>query len=561
MRRPASDSNGKIPSRPGGEEGQGRGCLPRDANAAVPIQAQKEEAGGTLVPTARGHSPGALIDPTMHDLPMLGIHPPRTVVKPAPARMNPSIFRPLRLATLIFLIPIALGILVSSLLTAREERRLYDAHSQLQRLYEFDYVRLQVASRLVAVATGTADPPGREQAVRQIDRLIELSSDPDTPPRLRALRLTVQRGGPNTQEEVTQTLILFHEVTTAEHARKTGILADLEQQSASQFRLELIVPLSLIAIALLLFPLAQQRLLRPLDAFGRQLARLADGNFTPAPVDDRVQPFLLPLHRQFNELASRLQQLEALHRERAAMLEAEVRIATAQLLDQQRTLGRAERLAATGELAASVAHELRNPLAGIQMSLSNLRSEIDAPDLVERVDLITAEVARLGRLLNEVLDSARHVPEPARPIQLGRLVDEMLALTRYQLAENIRLENGVDASITCRMPADHLRQALLNLILNAAGALSDRGGTIHIDAALQNETLRIAVRDDGPGFPPELLAGGIRPFFSTRDRGTGLGLAMVRRFARDVGGTLELANVEPHGARVTLVLPLNADLA
>ena len=495
----------------------------------------------------------------MRTIPIVGIHPPGTMVKPASAGMNASIFRPLRLATLLFLLPVAMGIVVSSVLTAREEHRLYDAHAQLQRLYDFDRVRLLVASRLVAVATGTLDPPGREQTVRQIDQLIELSSDPDTPAKLRALRVTVLRGGPG-RDELLQTLVLFHDVTTAEHARKTGILADLEQQSATQFRLELMVPLTLLVIGVLLFPLAQHRLIRPLDAFGRQLANLADGNFTPAPVDDRVQPFLLPLHRQFNELASRLQHLEAAHRERAALLEAEVRVATAQLLDQQRTLGRAERLAATGELAASVAHELRNPLAGLQMTLSNLRDELGTPELVERVDLMIAEVARLGRLLNEVLDTARHAPEPSRPIQLAQLIDDMIALLRYQLEEGIRLENGVNAALTCRLPADRVRQALLNLILNAAGALGERGGTIRVDAAAQGSTVHIAVTDDGPGFPPEVLDSGIRSFFSTRERGTGLGLAMVRRFARDLGGTLELANIEPHGARVILVLPAEGEL-
>jgi signal transduction histidine kinase len=288
---------------------------------------------------------------------------------------------------------------------------------------------------------------------------------------------------------------------------------------------------------------------------------LADGRFTPAPVDEHVDPFLLPLHRQFNELARRLQELEAAHRTQEESLHAKVRAATGQLLDQQRSLARAERLAATGELAASVAHELRNPLAGLQMTLSNLRAELHDAELTERVDLMIHEVARLTRLLNELLDAARHAPEPARPLRLAELVDEMLALTRYQLAASVRLESGVDPAFTCRMPLDRLRQALLNLILNAAGALGERAGVIRIDAAAEGGLLRIAVTDDGPGFPPELLNSGIRPFFSTRERGTGLGLAMVRRFARDLGGTLELTNVEPHGARVTLVLPTDVDLA
>ena len=91
--------------------------------------------------------------------------------------------------------------------------------------------------------------------------------------------------------------------------------------------------------------------------------------------------------------------------------------------------------------------------------------------------------------------------------------------------------------------------------------LGEVGGEIVIEAKQEGRMLRITVSDDGPGFPPELLASGIRPYFSTRERGTGLGLAMVSRFTRDVGGSLDLANRQPRGAQVTLVLPADGDAA
>jgi len=236
-------------------------------------------------------------------------------------------------------------------------------------------------------------------------------------------------------------------------------------------------------------------------------------------------------------------------------LEEEVRAATRTLLEQHRSLARAERLAATGELAASVAHELRNPLAGIQMTLTNLRAELQDHELVERVDLIINELNRLTRLLNEIVDASRHAPEPPRDVDLAGVVDDMLTLTRCQLPPQVQLESQIPPGLTCKLPQDRLRQALLNLLLNAAAVLADRGGTVTVAAARESNQVRITVSDDGPGFPAQLLQNGIRPFFSTRERGTGLGLPMVRRFARDVGGTLTLANHEPHGACVTLLLP------
>lgn len=474
--------------------------------------------------------------------------------------METSVFRPLRIATFAFLALLVLGLVISAALTVREQQRLSAAQDQLQRLEHFERVEVLVERRLTLIGAALEDDPeGRQFVMQEIDELIELAGDPDTPPKLQELRLRVQRMH-NGGVEFVQTIVQFNDVAAIEQLRSAAVLARLQEESATQVRLELAAPLAILAVGILLFPIARRRIIKPLDAFGRQLARLADGQFTPAPLDEHVDPFLLPLHRQFNELAHRLQELEASHRAQEESLHAKVRAATGQLLDQQRSLARAERLAATGELAASVAHELRNPLAGLQMTLSNLRAELHDAELTERVDLMIHEVARLTRLLNELLDAARHAPEAARPVRLAELVDEMLALTRYRLAADIRLENGVDPALTRRMPPDRLRQALLNLILNAAGALGDRGGRIRIDATAEGSTLRIAVTDDGPGFAPELLDSGIRPFFSTRERGTGLGLAMVRRFAHDMGGTLELVNVAPHGARVTLVLPADAEL-
>lgn len=105
------------------------------------------------------------------------------------------------------------------------------------------------------------------------------------------------------------------------------------------------------------------------------------------------------------------------------------------------------------------------------------------------------------------------------------------------------------------MPADGLRQALLNLVLNAIQSLGEQTGTVIVSGNKEGTVLRIAVCDDGPGFLGALLAGGVRPFASSRDSGTGLGLAMVQRFARDAEGELRLFNLKPHGARAELVLP------
>jgi signal transduction histidine kinase len=487
----------------------------------------------------------------------IGVHPGPSVVKPACKRMQPSVFRRLQFATFAFLSLIVVALVISAALTAIEIRQLREAQAQLDQLQEFDRMYMVVTRRVTTLAEGTAPSPrGRPQISKVIDRMIALSSDVETPAKLRKLRDRLD--APNADRiELAETLTLVAEVGRSARTQEAALLTRLERQNSLQLRLELAAPLAILSVGILLLPVARRRIIKPLDAFGHQLANLADGIFTPAQVNKDVDPFLLPLHRQFNSLAQRLQELEAAHRAREVSLETEVGRTTRQLLEQQRNLARAERLAATGELAASVAHELRNPLAGIQMTLSNLRTELTDPDLIERVDLVADEVARLSRLLTELLDVGRRAPEPPRVVRLAEVVDDILALTRCQLTPEIRLDSRVDPTLTCRLPPDRLRQALLNLVLNAGGALGERGGEIIIEAAVDGTNLRITVSDNGPGLPPELLDTGIRPFFSTRERGTGLGLAMVRRFARDVGGSLELANRVPHGAQVTLILPAN----
>jgi signal transduction histidine kinase len=286
--------------------------------------------------------------------------------------------------------------------------------------------------------------------------------------------------------------------------------------------------------------------------------KLGAGDFSPVPLAG-AHPVLVPLFENYNHLVTRLQELEREHRSRAALLEGKVRTATETLLEQQRSLARAERLAAVGETAAGLAHELRNPLAGVQMSLVNLRRDLDDAQLAGRLELAIAELQRLVRLLNHQLSSARHVPEPSRPLHLRSLVEDLLALLRYQVPPHVHLDARVEDDVDCRLPCDRLRQALLNLVLNSVQALADEPGRVSLDARRMGDHVVLTVTDDGPGFPPELVKAGAQAFVTRRAGGTGLGLAMVRRLALDLGGELALENLDPRGARVRLTLPCDED--
>ncbi|MBW2666829.1 MAG: HAMP domain-containing histidine kinase, partial [Deltaproteobacteria bacterium] len=255
-----------------------------------------------------------------------------------------------------------------------------------------------------------------------------------------------------------------------------------------------------------------------------------------------------------HDLAARTDALERSNRDLEAAVQTAEHAADA-LLEQHATLARTDRMAAVGELAGGLAHEIRNPLAGIRMSLQNLHTESEDEAVRERIEAPIAELDRLARLLNRYLSPLRHEPEPLAEVAVRDLVDELCSLLRYRLPENIRLDVKVSEDIEWMLPKDRIRQSLLNLVLNAIQAIGEASGTISITADRQGGRLDLCVEDDGPGFPDTVLEGPVQRFQSHTEEGTGLGLAMVRRVAEDLGGRLVLERRTPRGARVRIELP------
>jgi signal transduction histidine kinase len=371
----------------------------------------------------------------------------------------------------------------------------------------------------------------------------------------RLTRLAAILGAPDemTRDRLVEVVAVMSEVLRAESAAQSELWEDAEQATRRELVLIAgicgILPLLVIAS----WWIRRRWIAAPLDDLRRLLSQLGSGGRHQVSVD-AVHPSLVPLFENYNQLVRRLDELEAAHLLHASNLQAEIRNATETLLEQQSSLARAERLAAVGETTASLAHEIRNPLSGILMSLNNLRRDAPDADAVERLDLVIAEIERLTRLLNRSLESARHRPEPPRDLNLRELITNLLGLLQYQIHEGIVLECTLDEDLSCFLPQDRIRQALLNLILNSAQAVGPGPARIAVGAErTDNGRIVITVCDNGPGFPSALLSGGIQAFASG-GAGTGLGLAMVRRVAADLGGEVELTNLESRGACARLIV-------
>lgn len=235
-------------------------------------------------------------------------------------------------------------------------------------------------------------------------------------------------------------------------------------------------------------------------------------------------------------------------------LRRDVQVASRAVLAQHRALADAERLAAVGEMAATLAHELRNPLAGALAAIENLRREVE-PDVAGRLGRVGEEIQRAVRDLNAYLSGAAQHPEGLVLADIGELAADVLQLLRHQVPRGVRLKSRFDAPIVCRVPPDRLRRAIMNLVINAVDAIGERTGHVLVEGTVEEDSLLLSVTDDGPGFPETLLASGPVAFATTRSGGTGLGLAVVQRTARDLGGSLRLENRPGGGARATLRLP------
>jgi nitrogen fixation/metabolism regulation signal transduction histidine kinase len=221
---------------------------------------------------------------------------------------------------------------------------------------------------------------------------------------------------------------------------------------------------------------------------------------------------------------------------------------------------RSNRLAAWAEMARIIAHEIKNPLTPIRLSVEHLREvwRRGSPDFERVLEDCVANVLRqteeLRRSASEFSDYAR-LPGPRMgAVDVARLLRE----TAAAFAGATRIRWKVDAEPGAMAEADErlLSRAFSNLVGNAVEALGTAGGEIALRLTRDEERVRVTVEDDGPGVTPEVLPRLFEPYFSARSGGTGLGLAIVKKIVEEHGGEISAENRPPGGFRVRFDLPL-----
>jgi two-component system, NtrC family, sensor kinase len=273
--------------------------------------------------------------------------------------------------------------------------------------------------------------------------------------------------------------------------------------------------------------------------------------------------------REFNRMTDQLAGAHGEITEWAQTLEERVRRKSEELDRAHSFLLNSEKLASLGKLAATVAHEVNNPLFGIltysRLCLKEVEKaggDVDARERMRvKLEIIERESRRCGDIIKNLLTFARQAPRRREPNDVNALVERALTLVRHQLKlQNIALETDLATLPEVSCDAGQVQQIALILLTNACEAMPEGGGKLWVKTEQTESGIRIRVKDNGPGIPAEVLPHIFEPFFTTKEEKlrTGLGLAVAKSIAEQHGGSIQVQEVIHGGAEFVVSLPLQS---
>jgi len=233
---------------------------------------------------------------------------------------------------------------------------------------------------------------------------------------------------------------------------------------------------------------------------------------------------------------------------------AELATQREQLLEEVR---KSDQMKAVGTLAAGLAHEIKNPLASIKTFTEYLETKYDDPEFRAKFrKIIGGEVERMNLIVHQLLEFAKPVPPKLEPLAVTDIMDETLTFLGNDLMQrHVEVERRYTATAKILGDRQQLKQVFLNLFLNSLQATNSHG-RLELQTVTRGSELVITLKDDGAGIAPQDLPRIFEPFFSTKEHGTGLGLAVVHGIIKEHGGRIEVKSQLGQGTTMMLFLPL-----
>jgi signal transduction histidine kinase len=303
----------------------------------------------------------------------------------------------------------------------------------------------------------------------------------------------------------------------------------------------LLATLGILLISTLVTIVLVWRFTRPIANLSNAAREIAAGNLSVRVPERDSHDEMGQLARNFNEMTGEL--------EKTRELEGQ--------------LQQAEKSAVIGRLGSAIAHEIRNPLNYINLTLDHLRSKFapeegeDRAKFIKLTSQLKDEVARINQQISDFLNYSRPANVNLRPIDARSVVEDSLRIVEAQAAENdikIALVEHEDVPRIMGDP-EFLRSVFNNLFINGVQAMGGEGGNLNVKISPNDEFVNIEVSDTGVGIPPENLAKVFEPYFSTKETGTGLGLAIVQKIVDLHNGTIDVESTEGEGTKFTVRLP------
>jgi len=319
------------------------------------------------------------------------------------------------------------------------------------------------------------------------------------------------------------------------------LLATLSWRDPERHTVLLVAGAGAVAICGALLVVLTYLIQRPMVELQQKIAQLGAGDLGVSVSFAQRNDEIGDLGRNFNHMVEQLretrQEIERLH---------------------QTQMSRAEHLATLGELATGLAHEIRNPLAGIAGVIEIIGRDLPASSPARSVvKEARQEITRINQIVTDLLQTARPHPPQVRKSDLNTTVEHAVMLGRQQaLSNSIEIMLQKDPSLPqMEHDSDQIHQVMLNLLLNALQAI-EHDGKVRVTVKAQGTMAAVEVADNGRGIAPEHLPNIFRPFYTTKGDGTGLGLSLARRIVEDHHGRIDVTSAVGKGTTFTVVLPL-----